>query len=58
VDGHRFQCLITDQDDQDIAALEALHRQHVEVEDRVKTLKGDRRGASPIPLLPSERRVV
>ena len=39
VDGHRFQCFITDQDDQDIAALEALHRQHAEVEDRVKTLK-------------------
>jgi hypothetical protein len=39
LDGHRFQCFITDQPDQDIAALEALHRQHAEVEDRVKTLK-------------------
>jgi hypothetical protein len=39
LDGHRFQCFITDQDDPDIAALEALHRQHAEVEDRVKTLK-------------------
>jgi hypothetical protein len=39
LDGHRFQCFIADQDGNDIAALEALHRQHAEVEDRVKTLK-------------------
>lgn len=26
LDGHRFQCLITDQDGQDLAALEVLHR--------------------------------
>ncbi|MGH2855429.1 MAG: IS1380 family transposase [Solirubrobacteraceae bacterium] len=39
LDGHRFQCFITDQDDQNIAALEIRHRQHAEVEDRVKTLK-------------------
>jgi hypothetical protein len=47
VDGHRFQCFITDQDDEDIAALEALHRQHAEVEDRVKTLKAT--GAGHLP---------
>jgi hypothetical protein len=47
LDGHRFQCFITDQPDQDIAALEALHRQHAEVEDRVKTLKAT--GASHLP---------
>jgi hypothetical protein len=47
VDGHRFQCFITDQDDQDIAGLEALHRCHAEVEDRVKTLKAT--GASHLP---------
>lgn len=47
VDGHRFQCLITDQPGQDIAALEALHRQHAEVEDRVKTLKAA--GAGHLP---------
>jgi hypothetical protein len=46
-DGHRFQCFITDQQDPDIAALEALHRQHAEVEDRVKTLKAT--GASRLP---------
>jgi hypothetical protein len=46
-DGHRFQCFITDQQDPDIATLEALHRQHAEVEDRVKTLKAT--GASRLP---------
>jgi Transposase DDE domain group 1 len=46
-DGHRFQCFITDQEDSDIAALEALHRQHAQVEDRVKTLKAT--GAAYLP---------
>jgi Transposase DDE domain group 1 len=47
LDGHRFQCFITDQDGRDIAALEALHRQHAEIEDRVKTLKAT--GAGHLP---------
>lgn len=47
LDGHRFQCFITDQEGRDIAALEALHRQHAEVEDRVKTLKAT--GAGHLP---------
>ena len=47
LDGHRFQCLITDQADADIAALEATHRQHAVVEDRIKTLKAT--GASHLP---------
>jgi hypothetical protein len=47
LDGHRFQCFITDQPDPDIAALEATHRQHAEVEDRVKTLKAC--GAGHLP---------
>lgn len=46
-DGHRFQCFITDQDGADLAALEATHRQHAQVEDRVKTLKAT--GASHLP---------
>ena len=46
-DGHRFQCFITDRQDEDIAALEAIHRQHAQVEDRVKTLKAT--GASHLP---------
>jgi Transposase DDE domain group 1 len=47
LDGHRFQCFITDQEDLDIAALEALHRQHAEVEERVKTLKATGAGYLP-----------
>ena len=47
LDGHRFQCFITDQLDEDIAALEVLHRQHAQVEDRVKALKAT--GASFLP---------
>jgi len=47
VDGHRFQCFITDQTDPDITALEATHRQHAQVEDRVKTLKAT--GAAFLP---------
>jgi Transposase DDE domain group 1 len=46
-DGHRFQCFITDQDGHDLAQLEARHRQHAQVEDRVKTLKAS--GASNLP---------
>jgi len=38
-DRHRFQCLITDQDDEDIAALEARHRSHARVEDRIRCAK-------------------
>ena len=47
LDGHRFQCFITDQTDPDIAALEVLHRQHAQVEDRIKTVKTT--GASHLP---------
>jgi hypothetical protein len=39
VDGHRFQCMITDQPDTDLAALEARHRAHAVIEDRVRALK-------------------
>jgi hypothetical protein len=35
-DGHRFQAILTDQDDQDIAQLECRHRQHAHVEDRIR----------------------
>jgi hypothetical protein len=47
VDGHRFQCFITDQEAEDIATLEATHRAHAQVEDRVKTLKAT--GAQHLP---------
>jgi Transposase DDE domain group 1 len=47
VDGHRFQCLISDQPDTDLAALEARHRAHAIVEDRVRELKS--MGLSNLP---------
>ena len=34
-DGYRFQAILTDQTDQDIAVLECRHRQHAHVEDRI-----------------------
>jgi Transposase DDE domain group 1 len=47
LDGHRVQCFVTDHADQDIAALEATHRPHAQVEDRTKTLKAT--AASHLP---------
>ena len=38
-DGHRFQAILTDQPDLDIAYLEARHRGHARVEDRIKAGK-------------------
>jgi Transposase DDE domain group 1 len=38
-DGHRFQAILTDQVDADIAYLEARHRGHARVEDRIKAGK-------------------
>jgi Transposase DDE domain group 1 len=38
-DGHRFTCLLTDQDDADIAALELCHRRRARVEDRIRCAK-------------------
>jgi len=35
-DGYRFQAILTDQDDHDIAVLECRHRQHAHVEDRIR----------------------
>ena len=35
-DGHRYQCFLTDQPDDDIAGLEAHHRLHARVEDRIQ----------------------
>jgi Transposase DDE domain group 1 len=35
-DGYRFQAILTDQDDQDIAVLECRHRQHAHVENRIR----------------------
>src|SRR5262249_18489738 len=38
-DGHRFQVLLTDQPDPDLAALELRHRQRARVEDRIRAAK-------------------
>ena len=35
-DGYRFQAILTDQGDEDIAVLECRHRQHARVEDRIR----------------------
>src|SRR5271168_303591 len=35
-DGYRFQAILTDQDDQEIAVLECRHRQHAHVEDSIR----------------------
>jgi Transposase DDE domain group 1 len=35
-DGYRFQAILTDQVDEDIAVLECRHRQHAHVEDRIR----------------------
>ena len=37
--GHRFQVFITNQSDPDIVALEARHRAHARVEDRIRGAK-------------------
>jgi hypothetical protein len=38
-DGHRFQAILTDQPDHDVGYLEARHRGHARVEDRIRTGK-------------------
>jgi len=43
VDGHRFQCFLTDQPGSDIAMLEVCHRQHACVEDRIPISAAHRR---------------
>jgi hypothetical protein len=35
-DGYRFQAILTDQDDENIAEIECRHRQHAHVEDRIR----------------------
>ena len=35
-DGYRFQAILTDQTDRDIAVLQCRHRQHAHVEDRIR----------------------
>jgi Transposase DDE domain group 1 len=35
-DGYRFQAILTDQHDEDVAIIECRHRQHAHVEDRIR----------------------
>jgi hypothetical protein len=35
-DGYRFQAILTDQPDEDVAVIECRHRQHAHVEDRIR----------------------
>jgi Transposase DDE domain group 1 len=35
-DGYRFQAILTDQDDENIAIIECRHRQHAHIEDRIR----------------------
>lgn len=46
-DGHRFQAILTDQDDPDIAAIERRHRARARVEDQIKDSKDS--GLSKLP---------
>jgi Transposase DDE domain group 1 len=46
-DGHRFQAILTDQDDQDIAQIECRHRAHAHVEDRIREDKDTGRAKLP-----------
>ncbi len=39
IDGFRYQVFITDQDEGDVAVLEARHRAHARVEGRIRTAK-------------------
>ena len=47
-DGYRFQAILTDQPDPDIAVLECRHRQHAHVEDRIRDDKDT--GLSEVPV--------
>jgi hypothetical protein len=49
---HRIQCLIADQEEEDIAILELRHREHAQVEDALKGLKAT--GALYLPLRSSQ----
>jgi hypothetical protein len=53
--GYRFQCFITDQTDSDVAALEARHRAHARVEDRIRCAKDTGLDNFPSGALPPTR---
>jgi hypothetical protein len=55
IDGHRYQCFLTDQPGEDIAALEARHRLHARVEDRIQESQELGLGRLPFQALESNR---
>jgi hypothetical protein len=52
-DGHRYQCFLTDESDEDIAGLEARHRLHARVEDRIQEAQELGLGRLPFQALES-----
>jgi hypothetical protein len=48
IDGHRFTAFLTDQPDTDIATLDARHRAHARVEDRIRCAKNTGLAAMPL----------
>ena len=53
IDGYRFTAFLTDQTDPDIAVLDARHRAHARVEDRIRCAKNT--GLAAMPLETFER---
>lgn len=48
IDGHRFTAFLTDQPDENIAMLDARHRAHARVEDRIRCAKSTGLAAMPL----------
>ena len=48
IDGHRFTAFLTDQSETDIAILDARHRAHARVEDRIRCAKNTGLAAMPL----------
>lgn len=48
IDGHRFTAFLTDQTDENIAVLDARHRAHARVEDRIRCAKNTGLAAMPL----------
>jgi hypothetical protein len=56
IDGHRFTAFLTDQPDADIAILDARHRAHARVEDRIRCArKRSLTTRMPTPTSPTSR---
>ncbi len=56
-DGHRFQAILTDQPDDDIADVECRHRARARVEDRIRDDKDTGLREVPVPRLRAQPRL-